>query len=956
VLPGSRIGAVALTLLLLTTPSTGADDPTRPWSTLETPHFRIHFEERNRPFALRLAPIAEAAHLELVPRYGETADSPVDVVVVDDADIANGSAGVTPYDAIRVNVMPPVADSSLGDSDDWLRGLFLHEYIHILHLDHIGGLSAALNRVFGKTYAPNQGLPRWMTEGIATWGESLFTEGGRLRNNAFRMWLRMDALANDFRGTERLSGSSVTWPGGNAWYLYGSDFVDYVARTRGENRWYEFMEVIGDTIVPLAVNHSANEVFGATILELWEEYAAAAQGEFQAEAVGVMARRFTPVDPLTTGAYQSAFPRCSGSELAFLHSDGRSQPAIHRRAPDGDGTVPLADVFGNGSFDISDDGRTLIVSQNTDTDQFLSFNDLFLFDPVAGGRPVRLTHGERAREPALSPDDRRVAYVAMRDDGGADLRELELGTGAIRLLAESESFSVASTPSYSPDGRYLAYSLWELDWGRDIVLLDVLTGESSRLTHDRAQDLDPTFSPDGDRVFWASDRTGIYNAHAIDLERAEVEQLTNVLGGVFAPRQCVDDGPLWVRTYGPEGYDIGSVEADPRPATVAYQREEHVYPTPEQPVILEERRYRPGGTLYPRSWAPVLSQEGDSFLVGASVAGFDPAGHHSYTAAIDYTFGEERPSGGLSYSFRRLPVNVSAYFTYAERTRQDLFAESRFVPFEVRRIGGGASLSMPFFDESTGHALRLGYDLRYESLLDPLELDHDPSDLEPSQVILGRSDDITFGWTWRSARRYAYSLSSERGTQLGANLRLRSPADGSGFDSFDVSWTVRQYLEMPWLHGHVVAVQLTGGIGRGAPGRQPGFSIGGPPEQDVLLSLIEETPVGSGFLRGYPRGLQSGRQFHLMNVEYRLPLVDIDIGPWTLPFFMRRLYLAPFVDYGIATNDIDGFNGFRTGVGGELRLQTTIGYTVPADLRLGYAYGFSDDALSRVYLLYGGAF
>ena len=93
-----------------------------------------------------------------------------------------------------------------------------------------------------------------------------------------------------------------------------------------------------------------------------------------------------------------------------------------------------------------------------------------------------------------------------------------------------------------------------------------------------------------------------------------------------------------------------------------------------------------------------------------------------------------------------------------------------------------------------------------------------------------------------------------------------------------------------------------------------------------------------------------------MNLEYRVPLFDIDVAPWTLPFFLRRLYAAAFVDYGTATNEIDGFNGWLTSVGGELRLQSSLGYTYPADFRLGVAYGIARTVPTQIYLLYGGAF
>ncbi|MCA9565488.1 MAG: hypothetical protein KC561_18450, partial [Myxococcales bacterium] len=237
--------AIVLVFLAVANPLRAAEDLAEDWRTIETAHFRLHFDERNRDFAVRAAELAEESHLQLVPIFGETAEAPIEIVILDDVDTANGSAGAVPYNLITLYVMAPEAGGNLSDSDDWLRGLIIHEYIHILHMNRISGLWAGYNAIFGRTAIPNQALPRWFIEGLATYGESRFTEGGRLRNNAYRMMLRMDSLSNDFMGPENLSGYPVDWPGATGWYLYGSDFIDYVAHTRGPEGWIQVIEDIG---------------------------------------------------------------------------------------------------------------------------------------------------------------------------------------------------------------------------------------------------------------------------------------------------------------------------------------------------------------------------------------------------------------------------------------------------------------------------------------------------------------------------------------------------------------------------------------------------------------------------------------------------------------------------------------------------------------------------------------
>jgi hypothetical protein len=953
------MAALLALLLLHAAPATAAGNPAERWHTLHTDHFRIHYESRNERLARRLAVLAEESHLQLVPVFGLPFEPPVEVVVLDDIDTANGSARAIDYNLIRVYAYAPEADSTLGDADDWLRGLFVHEYIHILHVNQISGVWEVLNAVFGKTYAPNQLLPRWYVEGLATWGESTFLEGGRLRNNAYRMFLRMAALEGDFASVDRLAGVPHRWPGATGWYLYGSDFVDYVARTRGAELWLAFNERVGGALSPIAVNQHARAVFGNSVLELWDEYTAAALGEFRAEAVAVTARGLTPVELLTTSGHTSGYPRCrSPFEVAYVQDDGYSQRRItttHRVSGE---TRTVVDVHGEASFDWLPGGQALVFAQGARHLNVYFYNDLFLHDLVTG-TTTRLTHGERAREPAVSPDGRRVAYIATNDRGGVDLRELELGTGATRTLFRADDWELASAPAYAPDGETLAFSMWRLDLARDIFLVDRVTGELTPLTDDRAQDLDPSFSPDGREVYFASDRDGIYNAYAVSLDTGRVRRLTNVLGGAFSPRRCAEDGPLFVRVYGAEGFDVGSVaQTLDHDAPPSYERPEVDYPTLEEAtVIREETRYNPWRGLLPRSWSPVVSQDAEGVLLGISVAAVDPAAFHAWAGTVTWGLASEQWGLALNYVYTKLPFDLSLFFSRFEaRITDRLIRQTRFLPFEEETLNAGFSLSFPLGDSRSGHSLGLTYALRNVRPTDLPDVRDDPGDIQPVLPESGRFDSVSFGWVWSDAHGFRYSLGAESGTVLSAGFTVRSPLTGSDFESVTFGWTLRHYLKNPWWRGQHLALLLTGGVGRASFERRPLFAVGGFPDQDILQALLDQIPVGAGFLRGYEPLAQIGRQFHVLNAEYRIPLFEPDVGAWTLPFFVQRFYFTVFADYGTAVPEWEGFGSFLLGVGAEVRMQSWLGYTVPADFRIGYARGLSEGGIDHFYVLYGATF
>src|SRR5690606_20698194 len=154
-------------------------DPKREFRTVESDHFVVHYwvlrgDDASRSLddiARRVAVLAERAHRVLVPVLDHAPREKTLIYLTDDTDSANGFAGVLPRNAITLIATAPSGFSERDDYDDWLYGLIAHEYTHILHLDTMSGLPNIYNSIFGKTWAPNQIMPRWVIEGIATYEE-----------------------------------------------------------------------------------------------------------------------------------------------------------------------------------------------------------------------------------------------------------------------------------------------------------------------------------------------------------------------------------------------------------------------------------------------------------------------------------------------------------------------------------------------------------------------------------------------------------------------------------------------------------------------------------------------------------------------------------------------------------------------------------------------------------------
>jgi Tol biopolymer transport system component len=118
-------------------------------------------------------------------------------------------------------------------------------------------------------------------------------------------------------------------------------------------------------------------------------------------------------------------------------------------------------------------------------------NELFAMDPD-GSNVVQLTTVNGAREPAVSPDGRTVAFNV-----GYELWAMDADGGNLRLLA-----SDGNNPAWSPDGSRIAYNAHSAtSSSRDIHLMNPDGTNVVVLNNTfQVQETQPSWSPDGQRI------------------------------------------------------------------------------------------------------------------------------------------------------------------------------------------------------------------------------------------------------------------------------------------------------------------------------------------------------------------------------------------------------------------------------------------------------------------------
>jgi Tol biopolymer transport system component len=172
-----------------------------------------------------------------------------------------------------------------------------------------------------------------------------------------------------------------------------------------------------------------------------------------------------------------------------------------------------------------------------------------------GNTQVRLTR-DPAEDwlPSWSPDGKHVAFVSDRS-GEWELYAKSVGQGSggtdiDGIVQLTDDGGDNWDPSWSPDGSHLVFSSRrEGNWEVYVIDIDFSVGVPrgaalTRLTTNPANDWLPTWSPDGRRIAFVSDRDGDWEIYVMEADGSLQTNLT---------RNPADD---WVPAWSPDGKRI----------------------------------------------------------------------------------------------------------------------------------------------------------------------------------------------------------------------------------------------------------------------------------------------------------------------------------------------------------------------------------------------------------------
>ncbi len=129
--------------------------------------------------------------------------------------------------------------------------------------------------------------------------------------------------------------------------------------------------------------------------------------------------------------------------------------------------------------------------------------------------------------PAPAPDGKSVVYSAYRQDNDYEIYEISLDGSLTRL---TDHLGILTAPEISPDGRQIVFTYSTPDTSATSIWVMQRDGSHPHAVFGppNGSGWDPTWSPDGAKILFASDKDGSNQLYTIHLDGSGLTKITNL--------------------------------------------------------------------------------------------------------------------------------------------------------------------------------------------------------------------------------------------------------------------------------------------------------------------------------------------------------------------------------------------------------------------------------------------
>lgn len=506
------------------------------WHYNALPHFESHHHQNQGELPTVTARWIENAYCELSHDFGFTHRKPIPLLVYGSPTLFE-----------QTNVLLEVIPEGVGGFTEILKNRIVvpfdgsyAEFRHVLHheLVHAFQFGIIFDQIGGSLLrgAAVQ-MPLWFAEGSAEY----LSCGWNTKADMFLM-------DRTIHGSIPLPGPEM---GGYLVYKGGQSFLHFLATSRGDSTFHRFLAEFRKTKRVVA---SIEKVYCMKLPDLGKEWHQELKRIYWPE----IGRRQKPdavgkelTSQARTHTKVNLRPRISpdGSRIAY-YTDARDFTRILVVDTSGEkicetGQFRLGDQFESfqpfrsGMCWSPDGDRLAFIAKKAGKNEIRIIS-------IPDGKPLRKLTPDllSISSPDWSPDGSSIVFRGLRRDH-ADLYLYDLKSDELDQL--TADIRGECNPRFSPDGGSIVFSARDTSGiasrGRvhermpaDLFLLDLKDRAVVQVTSTPWNEEQPSFSPDGARIVYVSDRNGIDNLYVARLDSVDGSRaLTDIIGGCSTP-------------------------------------------------------------------------------------------------------------------------------------------------------------------------------------------------------------------------------------------------------------------------------------------------------------------------------------------------------------------------------------------------------------------------------------
>jgi len=562
-----------------------------PVYTIQDDHFIIHYQDGLEATAREAGAILNQLYDIYRNTYQLVLPEKTEVLVIDN-DMGDGWAmDLSDIILIAANGLD---FTNLRGTHDYLRDVVTHEFAHIVSITAAhkfqstipylqGGFFSHPNemrRVEGMLYFPGEILPPWFFEGISQFEST--RHGADAWDSHRDMILRSLALSKKLLPYDHMFVFAGKGDDFEKTYNHGLSLVRYIADTWG---YEKVTAILRESAKPtrLDFDRVIRPVLGISGRELYRRWKQSLIDRYEAQLKSIGKQVYG--HKINKDGYDNAYPRFSADEKKiYFISNGKADYSYFYRSlysyslidtvkEDKRIKVEAGGIKGDYSihkpsgliaFSSMKSGKSTLASGKGN----LRVRDVFIdtlprekesFDPFRKKTERQVSKKMSLFHPAFSPKgdmivaghhDRDRYFICLSDTAGKNIR-MVYPDSARPDAAIATIFSF----DWSPDGRRIALSYIDQD-DRKVGIYDTLTRELITVCDTKGDERDPRFSSDGTMLYFASDRTGIFNIYRCELGTGRLQRVTNVSGGAFMPDISKNGKKLVYTNYDAAGFGI----------------------------------------------------------------------------------------------------------------------------------------------------------------------------------------------------------------------------------------------------------------------------------------------------------------------------------------------------------------------------------------------------------------